>query len=391
MKLPMGSKNSALKSKTSGIFSPVNPIFLLKSHLSRLGGAEKYTFRLGSALKKNGYDVILLTTGTLPPSSDFYIHTTQNKALSFQNVRAFDQFCRQHTKTAPRVFSLDRTCHQTHLRASNGVHAAYLERRNASTLKKWSFALNPLHRTLLAFEKKAFESPDLQCLITNSHMVKNEILAHYQVNPTKIRVVHNGVEWKEMESPFSNWQTNRPSLLNKYQLSSHVFHFLFVGHNYTRKGLIPLLHAFKNLPSDAHLSVVGQDKDLSFFKKLLVSLKIENRVHLFGPQKNTSEFYQLADALVIPSFYDPFANVTVEALAMGLTVVTSKTNGGHEILSSENGVVIDTLEHADAIEAALRLALQRPKTAQRATLIRNSVSHLDFDHQLTTLIQTAGL
>ena len=46
-------------------------------------------------------------------------------------------------------------------------------------------------------------------------------------------------------------------------------------------------------------------------------------------------FYQMADALVIPSFYDPFANVTVEALAMGLFVLSSKHNGGPEILTKK--------------------------------------------------------
>ena len=67
---------------------------------------------------------------------------------------------------------------------------------------------------------------------------------------------------------------------------------------------------------------------------LAAKLNIQRRVTFFGPQKEIRPFYQFADALVIPSFYDPFANVTVEALAMGLFVVSSKSNGGHEILIS---------------------------------------------------------
>ncbi len=57
-------------------------------------------------------------------------------------------------------------------------------------------------------------------------------------------------------------------------------------------------------------------------------------------------FYQLADALAIPSFYDPFANVTVEALAMGLFVVSSRSNGGFEILDPSKGIIIENLSES---------------------------------------------
>lgn len=368
-------------------------VVLLKSHLGRQGGAEKYTWRLAHALKKKDYDVTLLTTGEVPPSSDFHIHSSRNRAMSFHNLRAFDQFCRHYTTShsSPLTFSLDRNREQTHLRASNGVHAAYLAHRQSNWLKSLSFSLNPLHQTLLSFEKTAFESPTLQSLITNSHMVKREILSHYRVDATKIQVVHNGVEWRELEPSFNSWEVQRPSLLQKYHLPRDAFHFLFIGHNYKRKGLEPLLHAFKYLPKDTYLSVVGHDSQVSYFKKLLASLDLDKRVRLFGPQKDVQAFYQFADCLVIPSYYDPFANVTVEALAMGLTVISSKTNGGHEVLQPLNGITIENLNDQDALLAAFRCALQRPKTTERARLIRQSVNHLDFEHQLSTLLQVAHL
>jgi UDP-glucose:(heptosyl)LPS alpha-1,3-glucosyltransferase len=98
-------------------------------------------------------------------------------------------------------------------------------------------------------------------------------------------------------------------------------------------------------------------------------------------------FYQMADVLVIPSFYDPFANVTIEALAMGLFIVSSKHNGGHEIITKENGTVIENLLHIDSLSHALENCLNHPKTTMSANRIRQSVAHLDFSTQLKELMK----
>ena len=68
---------------------------------------------------------------------------------------------------------MDRNSRQTHIRAGNGVHKAYLEirKKESSFLKKASFVLNPLHRSILTLEKKAFESKELKVLFVNSNMV----------------------------------------------------------------------------------------------------------------------------------------------------------------------------------------------------------------------------
>jgi UDP-glucose:(heptosyl)LPS alpha-1,3-glucosyltransferase len=104
-----------------------------------------------------------------------------------------------------------------------------------------------------------------------------------------------------------------------------------------------------------------------------------------------ARFYQFADAVVIPSLYDPFANVTVEALAMGLFVVSSKSNGGHEILTDKNGAIISNLFNRDSLTFALKEALRHPKTPMQALSIRESVRNLDYSLQTKKLIDSCGL
>ncbi|MFS8563211.1 MAG: glycosyltransferase family 4 protein [Rhabdochlamydiaceae bacterium] len=158
------------------------------------------------------------------------------------------------------------------------------------------------------------------------------------------------------------------------------YHFLFIGHNFERKGLRELLIALSQLKfKNFHLSVVGEDKNSAYYQTLAKKLGLFSQVSFWGKIENTLPFYQRADCLVIPSLYDPFANVTVEALAMGLFVISSATNGGKEVLTEESGVVI---EGNLSFVGALEYALSKPKTLLSSQKIRDSVKHLDFEVQL---------
>ncbi|MBI2743442.1 MAG: glycosyltransferase family 4 protein [Chlamydiales bacterium] len=375
---------------------PNRRVAILKSGAreAQSGGLEKYTSRLAKAFLEKGCSVTLLTSGTpkdLPAGLETFTLSSTSK-LSFRKLKQFDQFCQKRVdKTSPEiVFGMDRNRFQTHLRAGNGVHAAYLEMRSTSEglLKKVSFELNPLHRALLKIEKEAFEHPALERLFTNSHMVKEEILRYYSTDPKKISVVHNGVEWQEMSSPFEKWAEQRARIMSAFDLDSDLFHFLFVGHNFRRKGVEQLLRGASLLPNEKlHISIVGHDKNLKEYEELAADLNLQRKVRFFGSRKEILPFYQLADALVIPSFYDPFANVTVEALAMGLFVVSSKSNGGHEVLTEKSGLTIEDLNSPDAMASALKKALNRRKTEKSASEIRESIKHLDFSNQLNQIVK----
>jgi len=146
---------------------------------------------------------------------------------------------------------------------------------------------------------------------------------------------------------------------------------------------LPLLKGLKAYGNkDIHLSVVGKDKQQKWYENLVSKWGLTHQVTFYGSQDQITPFLQKADALAIPSYYDPFANVTVEALAMGLFVMSSTMNGGCEVLNEETGCVIEDLNSPDDMKAALEKAVSKPKTKERAASIRQSVQHLDFSTQL---------
>ncbi len=350
-------------------------VVFLKSRLAHPGGLEKYTRKLAEAFAKKGCCVKILTTGECTSWDEIeVVSLAPTSKLSLYHLRHFDTLCQTWLAQNPKeiIFGMERNTFQTHYRAGSGVHAAYLKQRmlTDSWLKRLTFKINPLHRYLLANEKKAFENPELKSLFTNSHMVEQEILQTYSTPIEKIHVVHNGVEWIEKEKPFQE---------SFSQPRSEPFHFLFVGSGFKRKGLTFLIKGLADLKHPYQLTVVGKDKNLPFYQKLAKGLPIQ----FVGEQKDVTPFYQAADALVIPSVYDPFSNVTLEALAMGLFVVSSKYNGGSEVLNGDTGVIIKDLLHP---QKALEHALNFPKTLERATLIRQSIKELDFSNQLDKIV-----
>lgn len=349
-------------------------ITILKSRFSKQGGAEKYARCLAESFHQKGCKVTVLTTAEGEGKFPFEVisHKLKSKT-SVGKLWEFDSFCTNYLENHPSdiVFGHDRNSFQTHLRAGSGVHRSFLEHRKQfePTWLHFRHKFNPLHASILKLEKKGFEHPGLKVLFANSHLVKQEILSTYAIAPEKIHVIHNGVEWSKWQESFDEWQMHK---------TGNRFEFLFLGSNFERKGLGRLIAGLKALNKpDIHLSVVGKDKNQKKFEQMAKGLQVT----FHGPQEDVRPFLQRADSLVIPSFYDPFANVTTEALAMGLFVVSSKTNGGSEVLTPTTGCIIEDMK------AALETALQHPKTPESAQSIRNSVKHLDFSTQLRSYLE----
>lgn len=372
-------------------------VALIKAELFKQGGLEKYTWQIAHDFCQRGCEVTILTSGKVQaPFSNPKLKIIAfpiNHILSFLNVVHFDKACYEYLSKFPSsiIFSLDRNRFQTHLRAGNGVHAAYLQHRQREEgfVKHLSFTINPLHHSILSLEKKGFEHPDLKILFTNSFMVRQEVLKFYQIDPNKIQVVHNGVEWHAMQESFDQWATQKEKIMKELKLDLLAFQFLFIGNNFKRKGLEKLFAALASIKEEYfQLIVVGKDKNLPYFKALASRLGLSKKVFFQGPQNPIIPFYQIADCLVIPSLYDPFANVTVEALAMGLFTISSKYNGGSEILTEQNGSVVEALEDPHSFSQILMQALNQRKTTKRASDIRQTVKHLDFSNQLKAITES---
>ncbi|MGD0476242.1 MAG: glycosyltransferase family 4 protein [Candidatus Velthaea sp.] len=89
--------------------------------------------------------------------------------------------------------------------------------------------------------------------------------------------------------------------------------------------------------------------------QLAAQLGVAPRVHFLGFQRDMPGLMRASDLVVFPSRYEPFGLVVLEALASGLPVVTARSTGGAEVMTSDVGFVLDDSEDVGALARALSL------------------------------------
>ncbi|SCA63304.1 hypothetical protein SCG7086_AO_00080 [Chlamydiales bacterium SCGC AG-110-P3] len=72
---------------------------------------------------------------------------------------------------------------------------------------------------------------------------------------------------------------------------------------------------------------------------------------------------------------------------MGVYVVSSKYNGGSEVLHPHSGNIIEQLDSPESVAQSILTAVKYRKTPKRAQQIRGSVMHLDLQKQFSVMVQ----
>lgn len=234
-------------------------------------------------------------------------------------------------------------------RAGDGVHAQWLlnRARGDSLAVRMMHSFSPWHRYTLAAERRLFTSPRLRAVICNSRMVAEEIRRHFGTSADKLEVIYNGVDLEAFHPRLRSIERTR--IRSMMGISDSALLLLLVGSGFARKGVSNLLRAFAAMPKPrrerTYVVVVGADRKAGAMQQEACRLGISERVRFPGPQRDVAAWYAASDCLVLPTIYDPFPNVVLEAMACGLPVVTSKQCGAAELLqANRTGWVFDAYD-----------------------------------------------
>lgn len=112
---------------------------------------------------------------------------------------------------------------------------------------------------------------------------------------------------------------------------------LFAGKLNKVKGIEYLIKAFSELSNDysSDLLIIGSGPDENRLMKMAISNKIENRVR-FIPMVSKNElrdFLSKCSVFVLPSLFETFGIVTIEAMSSGKPVIASNIPGPRDIIS----------------------------------------------------------
>jgi UDP-glucose:(heptosyl)LPS alpha-1,3-glucosyltransferase len=235
---------------------------------------------------------------------------------------------------------------------------------------------NRFHRYLLEAEKRMYEHSRLRAVICNSQMVADEICERFRIATAKVRMIYNGVDTHQYH-PYLKQQ--REEICRSYDLPLDRSIALFVGSGWERKGLGRTLEALRDV-KEMSLLVVGRDKSQRWFEELSDWLGLSDRVRFVGVQSDVKPFYGAADLFVLPTLYDPFPNAIMEAMAVGMPILTSRKCGGAELISQcHNGFVFDALD-TKAIVNSLDYCCDRERCREMGILARRTIEPFTIDN-----------
>jgi UDP-glucose:(heptosyl)LPS alpha-1,3-glucosyltransferase len=360
-------------------------IALVRQRYNPYGGAERFVERAMTALAAQDVELTLLAR-SWPDASELAGAVRLIRCDPFYIGRVWRDwsFARSvcaalEATTFDLVQSHERIACCDVYRAGDGVHRQWLANRAraAGPFERIALALNPYHLYTKAAERRLFRSPSLRAVICNSNMVKEEVRRHFGLAEDKLHVIYNGVDLAAFNPRLrEEWRTRKRAELG---ISASAMVFLFVGSGFARKGVPQLLRAMSGVRG-AHLVVAGEDRELAYMQRTAGEMKLADRVHFAGAQKDVKPWYGMADCFVLPTLYDPFPNAALEAMACGLPLVTTLQCGAAEFVESgiEGYICRDAL---DVVELArcLNLAAAPGQSAKMGAAARRRVEPYGLD------------
>lgn len=169
---------------------------------------------------------------------------------------------------------------------------------------------------------------------------------------------------------------------------------LFVGRFDAMKGLQELFTSITLLPrlTRVRLTLIGGDGPASAAQQRLVKLAgdlgISKQVEFAGrvAHERLTEYYTRAAVVVLPSRYESFGLVSLEALACGTTVVATRTGVAPEIIAPGVNGYLAEVNNPTSLAAAISAALELAGSCD-AQLIRSTVADFSWQRVAHDLLQ----
>ena len=166
---------------------------------------------------------------------------------------------------------------------------------------------------------------------------------------------------------------------------------MFVGNGFARKGLRFLIEAWPAIGGAAQLIVVGTDQAAASYERLARRLGVSDRVKFLGRRTDVDRLIRGADAFALPSLFEPFGNVAMEAMASGVPVLTSAQCGVAEVVpdSMRAFVVNHPTDRTELTERMNALIEAAPALREAARAAAEQFTWQRYASELLAIIEAA--
>lgn len=238
--------------------------------------------------------------------------------------------------------------------------------KNSAVQQAWE--REPLTR--LQVEREVLKQSD--ALVAESQASQDHMMQDYEVRPEAIRVIPCGVD------PAVFYPQDRLQARHRLGLPPGIPILLFVGRLQPLKGIATLLRSaqlIRRAHADMQVLIVGggvdtndpnETQERQRLQELMARLGLMRHVQFITaqPQDVLAQYYAAVDVLVMPSHYESFGMVVLEAMACGTPVVASRVGGmASTVLDGQTGFLAPVGD-APAFAEAVQKILATPATWQ---------------------------
>jgi UDP-glucose:(heptosyl)LPS alpha-1,3-glucosyltransferase len=360
------------------------------------GGTERDLIVTAEGLRAAGHQVTIFADEIRGAASDWEVRRVGagprlGRAVSLLRF-AWTAAPAARRDGADMVLSFARCAGADVMRSGGGAHVSYLRaaRKWRGALGAFAMRISPYHRIQMLVERQAFHSPGLKRVIAVSNFVADDLIREFGIVPEKTITIYNGVDLDRFRPAGDS--SERDTIRQKFGVPASAPLVVFVGNGFARKGLGFLIEAWPLVAGGAFLLVVGADRQSDKFARQARALNVGARVVFAGTQPNVEAILRAADSFAMPSLFEPFGNVVMEAMASGLPAMTSAFSGVAEVIpASMRGFRVENPD--DVGEVALRLGalFDAPAAVGReARATAEKFTWTRYARELSALIESIG-
>jgi L-malate glycosyltransferase len=349
-----------------------------------IGGGEKHLADLSNELARRGQDVFAALSPGSPVRAelsqvpaDRILELPMRNALNLSSAMKLKRVVREHEIDI--VHAHVARDYPVAALAAGGSRAKLVLTRHVL------FPLNPIHKLTLRRTSR---------VIAVSQAVADSLNSQTIFAPDKITLIYNGIDFRRFES-----LRKRDSEKKKRRVGT-------IGHLAPIKGPDDFIRTAARIfeqRADVEFVIAGADKssrgeNRTNLEKLIAELGVNDQIKLPGWIEDIPELLATFDLFVSPARAEPFGLSIVEAMAAGVPVIATASEGAREIIQDrETGRLVpigDTHALAEAIRDLLDNPAERERLAQNAqrdARTRFSLSRMvDRTEQVYTEVTAGG-
>ena len=346
----------------------------------KLGGLESWSHDLAVELTARGHNVRIITTEaeSRPPGVSIQLIPRSPRLLEQASLFA------EARQTLPGwiihdtgaglgadILQPQTGCRLLNLERDNAAQDIAQRFRRAVSPRQWRWrsALRRLERLQLERSRQ---------IVAVSQESAAQFRSRYGVPKARIVLIPNGIDTASFHP--GHTPRLREAMRKSLNLPPTALVLLAAAGNFHLKGVHHVLHALAHEARDSGETIllVAGAGDIPAFAALAHRLGVAERIRFLGQRNDMSALFSAADVFVHLTAHDACSLATLEALASGLPVVTTRRNGAADgMVSGREGFVLDRPD-GRALAAMLPELRAPARRAEMGQAARRLATRHDF-------------